>query len=165
MDWNPLLRASTTPNARDLLPLAPPTPATHPYARRVLLSVPAGELLLIRWSEGRWTLPHDHGAAGGQVWVLQGWVEETGWREGHGALRQVAHRRADVGERVAVQAGRIHAMRGHDDAVTLHRYWPQAQSMRVFDGDRVYRVPEGHGAWSPDPALGLVGAPIHPGTP
>jgi predicted metal-dependent enzyme (double-stranded beta helix superfamily) len=163
VDWTALLRASETPSAPDLLPLAPPAPTAQPYARRVLHSVPAGELLLIRWSPGRWTLPHDHGHAGGEVWVLQGWVEETGWREDPGALTQVSHRRATAGGCVTVRAGQIHAMRGHDGAVTLHRYWPQAQGMRVFQGDQVFHVPEGHGAWAVDPDLGLVGQAIGAG--
>ncbi len=88
------------------------------YTKTVLLDGPGGEISLVRWRDGIWSAPHDHGGAAGRVTVLAGRMAERryAWDAG-GALAPAGERVYALGEVLEVGARDVHAMRAEGGGV------------------------------------------------
>lgn len=136
---------------RDLGDSVEEAPAPVPYSRRTLVSSPECEVMIARWSAGRACAPHDHGAAAGWVFFLEGRLEETAYRWNGRELLEKERVAREPGAVEAVRADEIHSGVSERGALTLHVYFPRIETFRVFDRAerRTLVVTEESGAWLP----------------
>ena len=135
--------------------LLPPIDLEKPYSRRVICTTERFEVLLVRWTPSRTSLPHDHGASGGWVHVLRGSVAHTVYNLGsRGCIVPSQPTVMNAGSKYFAPQAMVHAMGSRaPDAVTLHFYFPPIARMRVYDLDRGRGcvVTDDCGAWWPRP--------------
>jgi hypothetical protein len=149
------LRVNPLPFSELLLAAPAPQPG-EPYGRTCLFRDASGEILLLRWREGQFCAPHDHGHAAGFLQLVRGRFTERIWEMRDGELQERSRRRLSAPALVRIDPGDIHDMQATGDGVGVHFYVPPITGMKVFD--RVRReslvVSEDCGAWIPaDPKL------------
>jgi hypothetical protein len=169
-DWRELLSACRGESAAALSRLrAWPWPALaeapaaapgegEPYGRLPLFWCEEGEVLLMRWREGRFCAPHDHGDAGGFVALLRGEFVERSWRLEDGALKPEEARAFSAPDVLPIGPRRIHDMRAQGGGLSVHIYQPPIRGMKVYDRSRreTLIVTEDCGAWVPSAARYVV---------
>ena len=102
------------------------------YTKMLLQDGPQGEISLVRWADGVWSSPHDHGGAAGHVTVLEGAFEERCFTRAEDQLVLIDVRRWTVGDVIPITPDGVHAMRAGNGGVTLHVYGPQTRPEREF---------------------------------
>ncbi|HEX7667069.1 MAG TPA: methyltransferase domain-containing protein [Polyangiaceae bacterium] len=127
----------------------------EPYSRTVVHAGADCEVMIARW-RGGWCSPHDHGGRRGLVRVAKGKVEEKSFGNvvlGEGRSEQVL-RDLHPGDALTCGGSDVHALRGDEDAITVHAYAGPDADFRVFSDDlaKVWLVPSAHGAWLPKEA-------------
>lgn len=120
----------------------------EPYSRTVVRADATCEVMIARW-RGTWCAPHDHGGRRGLVRVVRGRIEEKSF----GDPERV--RSLEKNESLTCGGTDIHALRGEEDAITVHAYAGPDASFRVYSEDlsRSWTVPSAHGAWLPQRAI------------
>ena len=135
--------------ARGSLSLPEPS-ADKPYSRTVVHSDARFEVMVARWQPQVWCSPHDHGGRIGLVQVVRGTIEEKRFAGGVPMTRIFRG-----GEHLHCGGEDVHALRGTDEAITIHVYAGPDADFRVFHDDlsRAWTVPSSHGAWLPKEAI------------
>jgi Cysteine dioxygenase type I len=176
ISWSALLQACETPRAKkilrktpfpldDLLRLVPPAGTGEPYGRHPVYRGPEGEVLLVRWEEGQFCAPHDHGGARAIICLLRGEFWERHYSFDGRSLVAEADRELESPAVMSVRANTIHDMQATGGGFGVHFYLPAVSTMRVFDTDkrRTITVGETCGAWLPrNPNLTLRQEPWLP---
>ncbi len=130
-----------------------PNHSHEAYARTVLYSTPALEVMVASWTQFQECLPHDHGSSNGMVINLIGQFEETSYRWLDGLLvrrHSVLHNIEN--SLLEVSVANIHSMHcKNPGGLTLHIYAPAIDGMKVFDMNlrRTLTVANNCGAWVP----------------
>jgi rhodanese-related sulfurtransferase/predicted metal-dependent enzyme (double-stranded beta helix superfamily) len=90
------------------------------------------EVWLIGWAPGQWTLPHDHGDAGGALTVAEGrLVEEVYTGPDLRGVRRGAHA---AGESARFSGDHVHRVGNEsaENATSIHAYSPPGLPMRHY---------------------------------
>jgi predicted metal-dependent enzyme (double-stranded beta helix superfamily) len=122
----------------------------HAYARRELYRDAHGEVLAMRWAQGRTTAPHDHAGAQGLVFLLDHEYRERHFSWSNNTWTPSETRTLQTPSWVRV--GSLHDLCCTGAGTSIHVYFPPIAGMRVFDLARrtLWHVQADTGAWLPD---------------
>ena len=121
----------------------------RPYGRKVLYEGELGEVLLVRWCEGKFCALHDHGVGAGVIWFVEGDFDEEFWKWSANRLTCEAQVVRSSGDCCSIGEKVIHRVRARRGGLSLHFYIPSSAGMRIFDveGARTLLVEDDCGAW------------------
>lgn len=125
-----------------------------PYGRKLVYQSSVLEALVMLWSNDQDSLPHNHGASAGWMYVFCGTAKSCIYRfEGNRHVRDTEDI-LPVGEIAFVPQEIVHSMGNYNKErlITVHLYAPPITRMKVFDADVAYIVSNDCGAWQPQPS-------------
>ncbi len=147
----------TTPN---LELISPPNNKMIPYNRILLSQTKNVEVLLMCWSQGMSSAPHDHGQSYGSVKVIKGCLSNTYWQINNNKFSCLKTTMHNSGEIISIKSGKIHAMANISDTASysLHVYVKPIHKMKVYNPERnrYCVVPDDHGAWWPQDKKSII---------
>src|SRR5690349_15594909 len=98
----------------------------RPYGRRLLISVPTVEVLLMGFHPGRECPPHDHGHADGLVLVCNGTARHKVYQREANCLPLISETSEVAGSILDAPVDCVHSMGNasqKEPLITLHVYW------------------------------------------
>lgn len=125
-----------------------------PYGRKLVYQSSVLEALVMVWSSDQDSLPHNHGASAGWMYVFCGTAKNCIYRyEGNHHVLD-AEDILSAGEIAFVPQKMVHSMGNYtkERLITVHLYAPPITRMKVFDADVAYIVSNDCGAWQPQPS-------------